>query len=152
MARPKASSNLSISELESMLQSRRHELSDLSSRHASLTKQLQEVEAHMASLGGSPAKRRGRPPKGASAGPVSAPKAGGTGTRVKNTKSLVESLEEVLSASTEPMKVGDIVDGVLKSGYKTKSDNFRGIVNQTLIKERKRFGNAGRGLYVSKSK
>ena len=51
--------------------------------------------------------------------------------------------------SSKPMSVGDILDAVLKSGYRTSSANFRGIVNQTLIKE-KRFGSAGRGLYQMK--
>ena len=37
------------------------------------------------------------------------------------------------------MKVGDITDAVLATGYRSNSDNFRAIVNQTLIKERKRF-------------
>jgi hypothetical protein len=39
---------------------------------------------------------------------------------------------------------------VQKSGYRSNSANFRSIVNQTLIKERKRFGQAGRGIYQLK--
>ena len=58
----------------------------------------------------------------------------------------------MLSAASEPLKVGAIVDGVLEAGYHTSSDNFRGIVNQTLIKERRRFVSAGRGLYMAKAK
>ncbi|MBV8780967.1 MAG: hypothetical protein JO353_06175 [Phycisphaerae bacterium] len=138
MARPKAGSNLSISQLESMLHTRKRDLTSLSSQHAKLLKQLKAVETKMAALGG---KASGRASSGLSAG-----------GRVRNEKSLVEYLDEVLSGATEPMKVGDIVDSVLKAGYHTGSDNFRGIVNQTLIKERRRFGSAGRGLYVSKKK
>ena len=44
------------------------------------------------------------------------------------------------------MKVADITAAILATGYKTRSANFRGIVNQTLIKD-KRFVSAGRGLY-----
>jgi hypothetical protein len=42
--------------------------------------------------------------------------------------------------------VGDIVDKVLATDYRSHSANFRGIVNQTLIKD-KRFTSAGRGMY-----
>jgi hypothetical protein len=135
MARPKAGSNLSISQLESMLSSRLADLQHLNKEHSKLSQQLAEVEKKIAALGG---KAKGR---------VSF-----AGGRVKNEKSLVETLEQVLTAATEPMKVGDVVDGVLKAGYHTKSDNFRGIVNQTLIKERRRFVSAGRGLYAMKGK
>jgi hypothetical protein len=135
MARPKTGSNLSISQLESILSSRLADLHQLNKEHTKLSNQLAEVERKIAALGG---KTRGRPRLG--------------GARVKNNKSLVEMLEEVLGAATAPMKVGDIVDGVLKGGYHTISDNFRGIVNQTLIKERRRFASAGRGLYALKGK
>ena len=44
----------------------------------------------------------------------------------------------------------DIVDGVLGSGYRSSSANFRGIVNQTLIKEKKKFTSPSRGMYQLK--
>jgi hypothetical protein len=47
------------------------------------------------------------------------------------------------------MKVGDIADAVQSKGYRSNSANFRGIVNQALIKD-KRFGAASRGLYQLK--
>ena len=49
--------------------------------------------------------------------------------------SLVEAIETALRGG-KPMRVGDIVDAVQGAGYRSNSDNFRGIVNQTLIKER----------------
>ena len=140
MARPKAGSNLSIAQLEAMLSSRRADLQSLSKEHAKLSQQLVEVEKKIAALGGT---TNGR------AHAIIPRTPGG---RVKNEKSLVEMLEQVLGAATEAMKVGDIVEAVLKAGYHTGSDNFRGIVNQTLIKERRRFVSAGRGLYAAKGK
>jgi hypothetical protein len=139
MARPKAGSQFSISQLESLLESRLSELQHLQKEHTRLSSQLTEIERRIVSLGG---KTKGRGKIG-----LKFP-----GTRARNEKSLVESLEEVLGAAGGPLKVGDIVDGVLKSGYRTTSDNFRGIVNQTLIKERRRFVSAGRGVYVIKKK
>src|SRR3712207_8218784 len=47
------------------------------------------------------------------------------------------------------MSVGEIVEAVERSGYRSNSANFRGIVNQTLIKD-KRFQQAGRGQYQLK--
>ncbi len=41
------------------------------------------------------------------------------------------------------------MDGVLASGYRSISENFRGIINQALIKD-KRFGAVERGLYEIK--
>jgi hypothetical protein len=49
----------------------------------------------------------------------------------------------------KPMKVGDITDAAQKAGYRSNSANFRSIVNQTLIKD-KRFSSAGRGVYQLK--
>jgi hypothetical protein len=135
MARPKAGSNLSISQLENMLSNRLAELQLLEREHSRLSQQLGLVERKIHELGGK-TRGKGRTVSG----------------RVKNEKSLVEMLDQVLAAASEPMKVGDIVDGVLKAGYHTGSDNFRGIVNQTLIKERRRFSSAGRGLYTAKAK
>ena len=48
------------------------------------------------------------------------------------------------------MSVPDIVEGVQAAGYKSSSPNFRGIVNQTLIKERKKFQSVSRGVYAMK--
>jgi hypothetical protein len=47
------------------------------------------------------------------------------------------------------MNVGDIAERAKASGYKSNSANFRGIVNQTLIKD-KRFVSASRGMYKVK--
>ena len=138
MARPKAGSNLSISQLESILNSRIAELQKLTKEHAKLSGQLADIEKKIAALGGK-FKGNGRGAFTSSG-------------RVKNKKSLVETLVDVLSAASGPMKVGAIVDGVLDAGYHTTSDNFRGIVNQTLIKERRRFASVGRGLYAGKAK
>jgi hypothetical protein len=64
--------------------------------------------------------------------------------------SLNETMAEVLKTKGGPMKVAEIADAVLATGYKTNSANFRGIVNQTLIKD-KRFASTGaRGSYVFK--
>ena len=60
-----------------------------------------------------------------------------------------ETLVEVLQKAGEPMKVSDIADAVQSTGYRSNSANFRGIVNQLLIKD-KRFTSPSRSLYQMK--
>jgi hypothetical protein len=130
MPRPRKGSDLSISELENILHQRRASLTKLERERAKLVKKLDELDAEISGLGGSAR--------------------GGRGGRVKNAKSLTQTMIEVLSDKNGgPMKVADIVDAVLAKGYKTNSDNFRGIVNQTLIKE-KQFVSSSRGAYQLK--
>jgi hypothetical protein len=125
---------MSIAQLEQLLAGRRQELNAKQREHSKVLARLQELEADIRRLGGS-AGRRGR--GGA-----------GGGTRARNAKSLLETLEDVLKGG-KPMKVGDIADAAQKTGYRSNSANFRSIVNQTLIKD-KRFGSAGRGVYQLK--
>ena len=134
MARRANGSGMSIAQLEQLLAGRRQELNEKQREHSKLLARLQELEADIRRLGGS-AGRRGR---GGARG----------GTRARNEKSLIETLEDVLKGG-KPMKVGDITEAAQKTGYRSNSANFRSIVNQTLIKD-KRFGSAGRGVYQLK--
>lgn len=70
-----------------------------------------------------------------------------------------EGRSQIAIATMKPAKaltgkkgvtVGDAMDAVLASGYKTTSKGFRSIVNQTLIKD-KQFKNVGRGKYALKA-
>ena len=130
----------SIAQLEQMLNKCRSERQKLERERAKVAKRLQQLDARIHSLGGGAGNGRGR--GGAGAGRTS-------GGRVRNEKSLLQMIEGVLGKSGKAMKVGDIADAVQSGGYRTNSANFRGIVNQTLIKD-KRFSSAGRGLYQLK--
>lgn len=61
------------------------------------------------------------------------------------------AIHQVLEKAGKPMGVGDIAAQVERLGYRSKSANFRGIVNQPLIKD-KRFGAVERGVYGIKKK
>jgi hypothetical protein len=150
----KNTSEFSITQLERML------VSQLSGRRKALAEELARVEAQLAafgesSVGGGMAFSRAVPQVsmggGNGARPAAAPSVAKPprkrhATRVKNERSLIDTIGDVLGAAGGPVGVGDIVSGVLATGYRTNSDNFRNIVNQQLIKEKK-FQNAGRGLY-----
>jgi len=114
----------SIGELERMLDERRSSLQKLAKQRTKVQKKLAVIDREISRLGGS---------------------GGGGGGRVKNSMSLVATLGAVLKGK-DSMQVGDIVDAVKSHGYRSNSANFRGIVNQTLIKE-SQFASAGRGLY-----
>jgi len=145
MARPANGSKLSIAQLERLLMGRRAELQDLQRERNQASRRLDEIDARIRELGGSG--RGGRGGRGGTGGGASG--GGGGGRRVRNEKSLNNTIEAVLTKNGKPMKVGDIADAVKASGYRSNSANFRGIVNQTLIKD-KRFGSSERGTYQLK--
>lgn len=124
---------LNIAELERVLEERRSELSKLTRQRSNLEKKLSVIDRKIARVGGAGAlgRRRGR------------------GGRARNERSLTETIETVMKGSNKPMKVPDIVDSVVSTGYQSQSANFKGIVNQTLIKD-KRFQQVERGVYQLK--
>ena len=129
MARPSTGANLSLADLQSILESRRSELNRLRKQRTKIQRDLDALDRQIGKIEGAGGGRRG--------------------SRVRNPKSLNDTLEDVLRSHGKPMKVGDIVDAVKATGYRSNSANFRGIVNQTLIKD-KRFGASERGTYQLK--
>src|SRR5258706_13782530 len=129
MSRPAANSGLSLAQLERLVQSRRGEMAKLTRKRDKLQKQLDAIDGRIGSISGG---------------------AGGrTGSRARNEVSLQEAILQVLTKGGGAMSVGQILDKVSATGYRSTSANFRGIVNQTLIKD-KRFVSAGRGMYQLK--
>ena len=134
-------SAFTISKLETMLEQQRSKKKDLLRERAKLQTQLEKLDKLISGLDGSST--------GVSAASNAASSTTSSG-RVRNEKSLVATLEEVLEKKANGMSVGDIVEAVQGAGYKSSSPNFRGIVNQTLIKERKKFHSVERGVYSLK--
>jgi hypothetical protein len=135
MPRGKSIGGLSINELQRMIEERRSAVQRLRKQRTEAQRKLDAIDREISKLDGhAGGGRRG---------------GGGGGGRVRNAVSLVSAIESVLKKG-DPMGVGEIVDAVRASGYQSHSDNFRGIVNQTLIKERKRFAKPSRGMYQLK--
>ena len=136
-------SEFTITKLESMLEQQRSKKKELLRERSKLQTQMEKIDRQISGLDG-----------GAGGGGSSSASGGNgttaSGTRPKNEKSLVATLEEVLDKKANGMSVGDIVTAVESAGYKSSSPNFRGIVNQTLIKERKKFHSVERGVYAIK--
>jgi hypothetical protein len=68
--------------------------------------------------------------------------------RAKNKIGLADALAQFAKGKAK-VTVGQAMEGVLSAGYKTKSKEFRKIVNKTLLDD-KRFKNVGRGEFKLK--
>jgi hypothetical protein len=133
MARPSTGANLSVAQLEQILGNRRSELTKLSKQRKDAQRKLDSIDREIERIGGN-----GSLP-------------GRRGGRARNEKSLADTIEEVMRGVGKPMPVGDITSAVQATGYRSNSASFRAIINQTLIKERKRFASTGaRGVYQLK--
>ena len=134
MARPASGAKLNIAQLQQALHEKRSELEKRHRQRADLQKKMNLLDRQIERVGG---------------GSMNGFRRGG-GRRARNAQSLLDTLEVVLRGAGKPMKVAEILEGVLGTGYRSSSDNFRGIINQTLIKD-KRFGAVSRGVYELKS-
>src|SRR5688572_3611920 len=121
MARPSSLASYSLSQLERIMDKKRRELTELGRERAGLQKKLDAVDDRIRQLGGANGFFRG----------------GGRGGRARNEKSLVEVMADVLGKSGKAMKVSEIADAVQSAGYRSSSPNFRSIVNQQLIKDKR---------------
>lgn len=114
---------------------RTKEISKLTKKKQKLLDEIADIDKQISRFGGSTSKARvGRP----------------RGTRARNEKPLADVIADVLGKNGKAMKVAEIAEAVLATGYNTNSPNFRSIVNQTLIKDRKRFDQAERSYYQLK--
>ena len=121
------------SDLQAELKRRQQRLPALKRRQANLTAELVELGEQIKALGGGVSaarKKRAAPAR----------------RRPKNKMSLADALAKALKKD-KPMTVGEAIAGVKKLGYRSSSTNFRMIVNQTLVKD-KRFNRRGRGKYA----
>ena len=122
----------SIADLQMQLGEQRQRRAKLTLERKKFQGKIEQIDREIASLEG---------------GPSSNGTAGAT--RARNTKPLPDVIADVLKKHGKPMKVAAITDAVRGTGYHSSSINFRGIVNQALIKD-DRFTSPSRGLYQGK--
>jgi len=130
MARTASIDSLSLVDLEQTIRERRRDLQKLERKRAKVQRKLDLLDRRITSLAGSAIGGR----------------RGGRGSRPRNESSLSEAIAQVLSKASAAMNVGEIAEKVQAGGYRSGSANFRSIVNQRLVGE-KRFKSAGRGVY-----
>jgi len=124
--------NLSMDALQKELEIRERQTQSqihrLQKKRNAIREQLADLEAQIIELGGKLSGIGGR-------------------KRPKNSMNLADALVKVLKTAT--MSVTEVSEAVQHAGYKTTSPNFRTIVNQTLIKD-KRFKRVSRGQYTAR--
>lgn len=124
-------SGLSVGELQRELRRRERGVDSLLRKREKLLAKVHALDSEIATLGVAPGAGRG----------------GATRRRPRNDSNLADALVGVLKTKT--LSVTDVAQAVQDAGYVTTSPNFRTIVNQTLIKD-KRIKRVGRGLYTAK--
>lgn len=128
----RALTGLSLGELQSEIRKREKRVTSLMSKRTAILKKLQDIDAEIASYGGAVRSASGKM----------------TGRkRPRNDSNLADALVAVLR--NKVLSVTEVAEEVQKDGYITTSPNFRTIVNQTLIKD-KRIKKVSRGKYTAK--
>ncbi|MCA9304045.1 MAG: hypothetical protein KC996_07985 [Phycisphaerales bacterium] len=129
MPRPKRASpkNLSLTEIQSELKQRQKIVRRLERQRARLAAELEGVNRQIFEL-------TGVHPQGAH--------------RPKNTSNLGDALVKLLRG--REMTVSEAAEAVQAAGYATTANNFRTIVNQKLISD-KRFRKVRRGVYSTRA-
>lgn len=120
---------MSTAELQAELSRRERNVRKLERRREKLMGELAEIEKELASEG-------------------ALSSSGGIRRRPRNEMNLVDSLAVVLKG--KEMSVTDVTQAVQQAGYMTTAANFRTIVNQALIREKKKFKKVSRGMYTAR--
>lgn len=142
-----ALANYPIEELQRELERRVSEVDHLVVEREEVIARLAELDAQIAAAGGPGRPGRPRVPGRRPARAGRKPGRGAPGVkRPKNDMSLAEAMAKLLRNKT--LSVTEITSEVQKAGYKTHAENFRTIVNQTLIKDA-RFKKVSRGQYTA---
>jgi len=114
--------------LAAELRKRQRVASSLQRKRDRLMAQLSEINAEIAALGGATS---GLTPTG----------------RARNAKKLPDALHDVLQG--HELSVTEAAESVQAAGYVSSAANFRTMVNQALLKD-KRFKKVRRGVYTAK--
>ncbi|QDT39207.1 hypothetical protein [Stratiformator vulcanicus] len=153
------SKDMTVAELEELLEDRRSAVTDLEEKRAKLLEELSAVDQEIADLAGGKKKSPGRPKKSKAA--TSTPKKkksvkkkkSSGGRRARNTKSLKDYILDILAKNKKGLDLNEMMDAVQKEGYKSKSADFKTVLYQTLY-HLKRGGEIDRndktGAYVLK--
>lgn len=108
----RATTDLTVADLERILNSRRSALRDLIKRRSKAQKDLDKIDSEIQALTGTSGQRRGR--------------------RGRNKQSLRQIVISLLTKNKKGYSLADLSQMILDSGYKTTSTNFRNVLYQCL--------------------
>lgn len=136
--------DLTLAQLQQLMDERSSELSELKSQRSELQKQIKELDRQIRQTEGVGAKTRG-PGRKKSYGAATTKSPTrkkkkvarkGKRTRPKNEKSAKGYAEEILRGEPKGLKLNDLADRILAAGYKSNSSNFTNTLYQSLYKDR----------------
>ena len=140
--RPTLLASTPTAELRRELERRQSMVQELIRQRDALNAELAQLEGGVGATASAPARR----------GPGRPRLSPGSSIEMKpygaNKSNLATALRNVLSGRT--LSVSELTTAVQKSGYKTKSNNFRTIVNQALIANPSLFKKVARGQYTTR--
>ena len=142
--RPTLLASTPTADLRRELERRQSMVHDLIRQRDALNAELAELEGTV-NPGASSAAPVGRGPGRPRTSPASSIEVKPHGVNKSN---LATALRGVLNGRT--LSVSELTDAVQRSGYKTKSNNFRTIVNQALIAHPNLFKKVARGQYTAR--
>lgn len=135
-------SNMSLAQLESMLEEQKNRLDNLKQKQKDLEADLQNVNQEIAMIEGNGGGRRGRPPGSKSGSTRSVRR-----RRAKNAKPLKAYVIDVLNANKKGLTLQEISDKVQEAGYKSKSKSFKNVLYQCLYHNREFMHDSDAGIY-----
>lgn len=147
----KGLASVSTAALHAELERRQAGLDQMEAEYEARLADLRSLGAQIEALGGTVAAPKARRGKAGRVAPTSGRKKAGARKGARKRPRNAMSLEQALAATLQgkAMGVTEVAEAVLKNGYKTSADNFRTIVNQTLIKS-PLFKKLERGVYTAK--
>ncbi|MSR58394.1 MAG: hypothetical protein EXS05_12070 [Planctomycetaceae bacterium] len=109
--------DMTVAQLERLLQKKRTNLDSLEQRRSRLQKKLKQLDSRIALIGG--VVREGRKPRRGR-------------KRPKNTQTLLQALSQVLTHNKKGLTLKELADKILEGGYKTASTKFQNTVYQVI--------------------
>ena len=124
------SRKMSMAELQKLVNSKKTQIDGLLKKKERLQEQLENIDQQIDDISG---------------GLIGY---GGTGSRPRNAKSLHATVTELLKKNKKGLSLSELADGVMKTGYKSTSKNFKNVLYQCLYDATDISHDNGTGKYV----
>jgi len=133
---------LSLAQLQQLIENKASELSELKAKRAELQKELNELDRLIQQTEGASAMKtvaKKKVARSTTAGASTKKKkvAKKKRTRVKNQQSAKAYAMEILGKEAKGLPLNQLADRILASGYQTESEDFKITLYQSLYKDRK---------------
>lgn len=135
-------------ELRGELERRSARFDAMEAKRSALLEELKQLESELGDLEAAAGAASGKRHRRTSASSRRRHGSAAAATRATNKLTLAQALQQALKGKT--MSVGELVEAVQRAGYKSNANNFRMMVNLTLLKRKDLFRKTGRGQYTSK--